>query len=266
VSTSTPLPLLYRDLIVVDDSWTEEAWSAAMEPLAATASAASGVSSGSVSNGTSVNLKHPASRHVVSKYSTFMFNNSQYHFNSVGEFSLNISAGHFHSGANLGSNKSAAAPATGTHTAILWPDRIIVRGLSDGDIPAIVKAALSTEPFTRDIAERKIAAPARVVPFPQLVVVSACSGSPGFSIYRAKQTLDWFRNAAVDAAAASGEKKIKAEPVLVLADDLKNHRSGTNVLILPAESDQHGCGPNEDAFELQLALSKERIRNLFSKY
>ena len=262
MSTSTPLPLLYRDLIVVDDSWTDEAWSAAMEPLATTAS-----NVGSVSSGTTVNLKHPTSRHVVSKYSTFMFNNSQYHFNSVGEFSLNISAGHFHSsGANLVRNKAAVAQAAGTHTAILWPDRIIIRGLSDRDIPEVVKAALSTEPFTRDIAERKIAAPAQVVPFPQLVVVSACSGSPGFSIYRAKQTLDWFRTAAVDAAAASGEEKAKAEPVLVLADDLKNHRSGTNVLILPTENDQHGCGPNEDAFELQLALSKERIRSLLSKY
>jgi len=225
------LPLLYRDVFVFDDAWDAGAWSTALT--------------------TGANLKHPSSRHVVAKYANYMFNNSQYHFNSVGEFSLNMSAGHFHR------SKTSAVTAVGggTHSVLLWPDRVLFRGLSDAHIPAVAKAALNTDALTPAAAIRAALPSSCSVPFPDMVVVSACSGSVGFSLQRAQQSLDWFRDSALEAG--------KSAPVLVLAEDLKNHRTGTNLLVLPRGSGT--AEPSEDAFELQLSISKEKVRDLVSK-
>ena len=235
-SSGSALPLLYRDVLIFDDSWTGEAWAAAMQPAA-------------TGNATAVNLKHPSSQHAVAKYSDWMFNHSQYHFNSVGEFSLNISAGHFYSPPESVVGGQTTSTTTTNHSVLFWPDRILLRGLSDAHIPAVAKAALDTSGPLSLAAAVRATAETCVAQFPEVVVVSACSGSPGFSLHRAQQSLDWFGAAAAEAG--------KPAPALVLADDLRNHRNGTNVLVLP-----RGGSSSEDAFELQLSLSKDKIRRL----
>ena len=229
------LPLLYRDVLLFDDAWTDKTWCSALEAPKA-------------------NLRLPTSNHVIARYSQYMFNNSQYHFNSVGEFSLNIAASHIYSGGT--SNQTGTQ--TGTHTVVIWPDQIVLRGLTDRHIPAVVKAALDPTPLTKSAAEHALGSTSSA--FPSMMVVCACVGSPGFSLDRAKQTLDMFRS-------SSAERPTTLKPVLVLAEELRYHRTGTHVLLLPSTPESTESPSQEEAsYELQLALSKEKIQRLLSKY
>lgn len=229
-STATEsLPLLYRDVLVFDDTWTTEKWASAMRQ--------------DRSGGGTASLKYPSSQHIVAKYSSHMFNNSNYHFNSVGEFSLNISAAHV-----MSDGTEITRETSSGHSALLWPDRLFLRNLSPADIPAVLKAALDTRPITAAKMKNDLASSATVEPLEPFVVISACSGSAGFSYERSLQSLDWFKSAAVETLSSS--------PVLVIAEDLKNHRNGTNILVLK--------GASADSFELQ--LSKEKVKALLTKY
>jgi hypothetical protein len=214
------LPLLYRDVFILDDGWDETRFVA-------------GVQAGSPP------LKHPNSGHAVSAYADWLFQHSNYHFNTVGEFSLNISAAHLY-------HPRPSAASRG-HSVLFWPEQLLLKGLSSSDVPAVVKAALSTSPTSAVELKSKLSSTASVEAMPALVVVSACGGSPGFSAQRAGQTLSWFKT-----AASEGKHK---DIMLLQAEDLKNHRSGTNVIIMPRAEKAR-----ELAFELQLSLSLDRVR------
>ena len=234
-ATTGALPLLYRDVLVFDDAWTDKTWCSALEAPKA-------------------NLRLPTSSHVIARYSQYMFNNSQYHFNSAGEFSLNIAASHIYSGG--ASNQIGTQ--TGTHTVVFWPDQIVLRGLTDRHIPAVVKAALDPTPLNKSAAENALGSTSSA--FPSMMVICACVGSPGFSLERAKQTLDMFRSSAA-------ERSTTQKPVLVLAEELRHHRAGTHVLLLPSTQESTESPTLEEAsYELQLALSKEKILQLLLKY
>jgi len=224
-SWSSALPLLYRDVFILDDGWDETRFVAAVQGGSA--------------------LKHPNSGHAVASYAEWLFTHSNYHFNTVGEFSLNITGGHlYHPHVTMGGVGPAASRG---HSALIWPEQLLLKGLSNQDVPVVVKAALSTSPTTAVELKSKLSSTASVEAMPALVVVSACGGSPGFSTLRAQQTLSWFKT-----AASEGKHK---DIMLLQAEDLKNHRNGTNVIIMPRAEKA-----KELAFELQLSLSLDRVR------
>lgn len=216
----TSPPLLSRDVFVFDGSFDGARWQDAMMHQ-----------SGS--------LKHPSSKHAVSAYAIHLFNTSQFHFNNVGEFSLNLSAAHVDDG------KNSPSTAAG-HGVLLWPDRLMLHNLCAKDVAAVLKAALQTAIIDARILEKQLSEDAKVEAMQGMVVVASCTGSPGFSHDRAKQTLAWF---------ATASKAHNTSATLVLAEDLRSHRAGTHVLVLP----------QEDCFELQLS-SQARVAKLVEKY
>lgn len=216
---------MYRDVFVFDAGWSDAQWKGAM------------------TSGQPASLKHPSSKHAVANYSLHLFNNSSYHFNSAGEFSLNISAAHTQCAVT-----PSQAPASSGHSVLLWPDRLLLRNLRTEDIALVLKLALRTELIDARTLEKKLTAPAVVEAMSAMVVVSTCTGSPGFSYERARQSLAWFK--AAGEASSPG-----ADTMLIMAEDMRSHRAGTHVLVLP----------QEDCFELQLS-SQERVATLLASY
>ena len=239
--TDCSLPLLYRDLMVFDDTteWTnsDDKWSQTMQIGA---------------EGKRRNLKDPSSKHIVAKYSLSLFNNSNYHFNSVGEFSLNISACHFH---HYSASQHLNTKLGAYHSIMIWPERLLIRNLIVEDIPIILKAVLDTNPksATASKLQQLLNKEAIIADMPPIVIFNACNGSPGFSLQRAKQSLDLFKSASIEAN--------KECPTLVFVEDFKHHRNGTNLMICNSKEEAR-----EDCFELQLSLSKDKIKDLLAKY
>lgn len=185
-----------------------------------------------------INLKHPSSKHAVSAYAIHLFETSNFHFNNEGEFSLNLSAAHVDDG-------NSPSTASG-HGVLLWPDRLMLHNLCAKDVAAVLKAALQTVLIDARVLEKQLSHDAKVEAMQGMVVVASCTGSQGVSHDRAKQTLAWF---------ATASKAHNTPATLVLAEDLRSHRAGTHVLVLP----------QEDCFELQLS-SQARVAKLVEKY
>lgn len=221
-SSAEPLlPLLSRDVFVIEDDIVHF-------------------------SGKSSSLKHPASKHTAATYAKQLFENSKYDFNSLGEFSLNLSAA-----AVWGPTRGAKAASSRTaeHSVILWPDRLILRNLCAKDVAAVLKASLQTSLIDSRGLEKQLSEGATVETMKGMVVVASCTGSQGFSHDRAKQTLAWFE--------AAGETHNNSA-TLVLAEDMRSHRSGTHVLVLRDSGE-------EDGYELQLS-SHDRVLELVKKY
>jgi len=170
-----------------------------------------------------------------------MFNNSSYHFNSVGEYSLNFSASHTFAGVGAGVRSSSSSPDSktqqSTHSVLLWPDRLLVQGLTNADVPTVMKLLLKPEELIKSDA---FASHVRVLTMPKLVVVVVNNSNSSTSLFQ------WLEK--------SLERKGEDFAFLVTAE-MKGHRNGTNVMILP----------HEDCFEW-IPQNQESAGKLMAKY
>jgi len=251
-------PLLYRDLFIFDDSWTQEQWH-------------EGVIKGNK------NLQHPKSSHVSAQYAMYQFNYSSYHFNE-GEFSLHVHPAHMQS-SSAGAPNPVPAPAPAstdvrTHSCILWPDRLLIRGLQSGDIKTIMDAAMKVGPAlsvqavgdalekirrTTDNSSSSSSSSGthdtgtglQVTHLDSLFIAVACgqtqnSASPHSeaTYQNAVRTVDTFRTMLqnmVDAAPRA--------PLIAMTADMRGHRRGQSVLLLPpVQASENAAAGNPSSF------------------
>jgi hypothetical protein len=88
-------------------------------------------------------LKHPSSHHVLSRYSSYFFNHSTYNYNIIGEFSVSMCGGEFYHSTTAKSADSCTlhlsrkVVSSKFHDLLILPEKIMIKNLTDKDIPLI---------------------------------------------------------------------------------------------------------------------------------
>jgi len=269
-------PLLYRDLFIFDDSWTQDQWY-------------QGVITGNK------NLQHPKSTHVSAQYAFYQFNYSSYHFNE-GEFSLHVHPAHMQPAPAIAAPASTHAPAPATalahahahadggatHSCILWPDRLLIRGLQSRDVKTIMDAAMKVGPALSAQAMERALGKSRttsstiastgtssaqgsdsalqVTYLDSLVIAVACGQTQNSTrphteatLQKAVRTVDTFRAILMNMASS-----VPRMPYIAMTADMRGHRRGQSVLLLPPAEGLQSTGTvtgnpssfKEDAFAL----------------
>jgi len=155
-------PITYRDLFVIEDSWEESKWKASIQ--------------------SEVNLKHPSSSHIISKYSTYQFNNGDFHFNSLGEFSLSIAGAHLIKSSISKSAVDMADIDDKSHSCYIWPDRVWVHNASLKDIGPIMDSTMNPKKMINNIELKKLIL--QNDPLSQAVVTDYSNGITVLGTYR----------------------------------------------------------------------------------
>lgn len=231
-------------------------------------------------------IMHPQSPHAIAKYADFIYNNSTYNFNSLGEFSLSIcaaevvpnkhstdrydlSANRSESGAEYAEDTSSSANEKSSHSVFVWPEKLLLHGVTANEIPKLGALFLKDEPIS--IASLRDTLPSggesvRIVSGPQSgvddqlgVVVFAVGGA--FTAHRAQQTAqqlaDEFAtyrssscsssgrsgsnaNSVTDTGKASGSnsrQKVSLQQLQcwLTSEFTGSHRNAAHVMVLPFE-------------------------------
>lgn len=241
--------LLYRDVLVVDHSWSEEEFSASVTDAKG-------------------RLYHPSSTHVMGKYAMHEFNHGKFHFNTQGEFVYQVIPAHVFARGS----EPAIHDVSDSHSVVVWPDRLFVKKLSSKDISGVLDCCMSSGPalsamqVKASILKNNPHSIAEVLELDRLVVAVACasaSGGAGVKLgkvdvgeelvlkdgvsvaavkktndsaaYRkAHEALNFFRQAVAEleqGSIDSGESAVS--PLLMMTAEMRGHRRATSVLLLP---------------------------------
>ena len=178
VKTLSSLSLQYRDVFIYDSSYKYKDY---------------------INNMNS--LKHPSSSHVIASYAHYIHNNSTYHFNSLGEYSLNVNPAYIissssssssnssssssnsssssssssSSNSSISSSSSSSNNSSSTHDMILWPDRLHIAGLTKEDIPSIMKLIFKDNSISHSSLSSLLPASCNIKPITNTVIVSSTS-------------------------------------------------------------------------------------------
>ena len=261
-------PLLYRDVFVFDDEWKFDKWHDCL-----------------ISGKT---FQHPDSLHISSKYAMHQFNHSKFHFNE-GEFSLTIHSAQLFNGSVQGSNPTESVMSKdhaeskklpfsktrrGTHSIIMWPDRLIIERLRNEHVQAIMSVAMKAgPPLTIERVESVVNSVTRAdgtdtesrVKVSSLdamfIAVSAVipSMQRDASVQRSLITLKSFTDALDNIQPSPA-------PLLAMTAELRGHRRGQSVLLLPPLNRELPvtAGTKEDAFAL--LEGDKQIREVLRSY
>jgi hypothetical protein len=238
LSTNKSLDLQHRDVFVSDPSFSLKAWDILHEK--------------------GLSTKHPSSGHILAKYLSHMFNHSKYHFNNLGEFSMNITSAIPVTSKDIFIEKETSTndkievaevlQNENAHRVLIHPDGLSISGLTILEVPTLMDLLMKEELITAAfIAE--ILPTCTIEVLPMTIVVSSNTSSTA-----AKEVLGWF-DKALKASAVNMTLAPKMDNfILLLASEMGGHRNASSVLILPYE----------DSFEL--VSSSERAATIIAKY
>jgi hypothetical protein len=167
-------------------------------------------------------LKHPSSSHAIASYSNFIHHNSTYHFNSLGEYSLNVNPGHII--INNINNINNSNVNNNTHEMIVWPDRLHIKGLTKNEIPNIMKLIFKDNIISTSSLSSLLPSTCNILTIPDTVIVSSTSSIVNSD--NANLILKYFKNI------ISEEKGNDNDFMFLLVPEMRGHRLGANVLIL----------------------------------
>lgn len=234
-SSASISTVLNRDVFIYDHSFTIKSWDESHRKCLST--------------------KHPSSGHVIANYSSYIHNNSKYHFNSLGEFSLIFtSVIPLPSKLNVNENTDVIdiAALDKKHSILLHPDQLFISGLSINEVPTVVNLILQDNVIDAVNLKKKLPNNCVISKSPKLVIIA--SSNKTRSVESVTQVVNWFRSAIED---SDNEKKSNQvlnkdggenswpSPLLLLASELGGHRNSSSVLILPNE-DSFEFVPNEE--------------------
>lgn len=106
-------------------------------------------------------IHHPSSRHMISSYSNYVYQNHSYHFNSMGEQSsfLNISPGQRLDDDYAADTVVAAdqipieAIDHESHSLLIWPDRLLISNIQRRDVPSMSSVLVKEAAISADTIE-----------------------------------------------------------------------------------------------------------------
>ena len=227
LSSAAESTVLNRDVFIYDPLFSMESWV--------------------TSHRIGLSAKHPSSGHVIATYSSYLHNNSKYHFNSLGEFSLIFTSViplpcTSALDASKNSNSDDLALTDKRHTILIHPDKLCISGLSVNEVPTVVDLILQDKVISVDALRGKLPHGCVITEAPKLIIIA--SASKNRSVDSVIQVLNWFRSAIEEnddkkkydyAVSKAGDKIAWPSPSLLLASDLGGHRNSSSVLILPSE-------------------------------
>ena len=234
--------ILHRDVFIYDHSFPLKSWITAHQKGSST--------------------KHPSSGHVIAAYSSYIHNNSKYHFNSLGEFSLifssvlplphdNILTADIEVKVDClpPKNEKNSIAKINSHSIFIYPDGLHISGLSVNEIPTIVDLILKDKNIEKDHLNKILPDYCTLSEFPKLMVIA--SSSKHQSMEKAAQILNWFRSAIIEKTEVTEVNKSdlgssipdlgseipdrKSSTVFFLASELGGHRNSSSVILLPSE-------------------------------
>jgi hypothetical protein len=181
----------------------------------------------------------------MGQYARVYHEKSPYHFNSLNEFSLNITPA-FQYDPNF-SNHRRKVEQNKSHMVLIWPDRLIIDNLFDSDIDSILELCMKDKKISLNTLQSKLSNQIQIIDefhndFPEFIVISSISNFITFS--SAVEVLDRFHR---------GMKTIK-KPMYFISTMMGGHRNASHVLTLPYD----------DAFEF--LISDEHVQRLITKY
>jgi hypothetical protein len=222
-------------------------------------------------------IKHPSCTHAVAQYAKYIHENSPYNFNSLGEYSLNISA------AQLLTDDVGSAGDAGMHTGsvspvspvspesppsmLVWPDGVALHNLTPADMPALCKALLTDTAIDWPALCRGLSSSVQLAELPATTVV--CSVSGRFPVSKVREVVQWFQ---IAVAEREGERPTPYSHLhCYIATEMRSHRNATHVMVLSrtgagagAGAGGAGClGGEEECFEHVAGL--EQVRRIVDK-
>lgn len=100
-------------------------------------------------------IKHPNSKHIISKYSQYIHEHSIYNFNNIGEYTFNMSPAcelntksNDNSNNNIDnniSNKDNNSISNVCHSLLIWPDKLYITNLQQQHIKLICPIIMKDE-------------------------------------------------------------------------------------------------------------------------
>ena len=207
ISSSSTLSLQYRDVFISDSSYKYHDYVTNMN-----------------------NLKHPSSSHAIASYSNFIHHHSTYHFNSLGEYSLNVNPGHIistnsRSTSSNSNSTSSSSSSSSTHDMIVWPDRLYIKGLTNNEIPTIMKLIFKDNLISASSLSSILPSSCNIVSIPNTVIVSSTSSIVNSD--NANLILKYFKNIIINEENGNDD-----DFMFLLVPEMRGHRLGANVLIL----------------------------------
>jgi hypothetical protein len=214
-----------------------------------------------------------------------MFNHSKYHFNNLGEFSMNITSAVPVTSKDLFMKNKLTndievvevLQSGNAHRVLIHPDGLSISGLTIREVPTLMDLMMKEELITADLI-RELLPGCMIEVLPMTIIVSSNTNSTA-----AKEVLGWFDSALKASSAqalidmgVSGSfipripiKRVIGEGghgmsiplhpkidnfILLLASEMGGHRNASSVLILPYE----------DSFEF--VSSSERAATIIANY
>ena len=172
---------------------------------------------------------HVESKHAVSRSAQFIYENSNYTFNGVSEFSLNLCPAVYHC--------NDGRPEEETHSVHIYPDNITLYNVSNKS-SNIIAALCELLLDDRRICSREVTSKIPLIPASCVVrgdVYDEGAGSIVVAAPSANTTMDTTIKI-LDALKArwliGGNRELK---ILLLSSDFVSHRQGSNLLALPRE-------------------------------
>lgn len=218
----------YRDFLVINNRWNDMQWKDSVL--------------------TNDPMSNPGcSSHQVSRYSMHRFNKSEYHFNNVGDFTLNIAPAHI-----LYDTLPLGAVDRTTHDCIVWPDGLRITGAEDDDIECIAELIMNSKVITVEACQESIKkhnphtkALVTVLSLPVLLSevppTTPTSNDSGIdSMQQTTHELQKLRNIVEEFSANA--------PLVLTSAQWKEHRSGHSTLV-------YGDGDLSSAVECILSSS-----------
>ena len=184
-------------------------------------------------------LKHPSSSHIISRYSSYIFQNEKYHFNDLGEYSLNVAA-YF----NLETEQkciTSSVDGQHSHNVFIWPDGLFLKNLNSFSIAQVLSYATNPDSnvsqfiqgFDSIVHEH----------LNDIIMIIAC-GSKGLQLINAIKVM-----AINDTRFSQLRRRMK----FVFAAGLQQHRKNSNLLLL------------RQARNLRMGLNSNVSKSLFMR-
>jgi hypothetical protein len=222
----------YRDVFVTDSIFNDSEW----------------LKSGPLE---SAQLLHPTSKHIVASYLGYVHSSSNYHFNNVGEYTVNITAAQYEQeveGIETENEQYGLNPINGMasenavtfdqrnkskekkHRMVVWPDGVVLENLTTENIPAITKLLLTDKiPDWKTVVAQELKGVSMREKKKDGDITIVLSLSSTFRYAQATKIRTWFENSFK--VYNNAKKKVH----YYYSNELRSHRNGTRVMILPFE-------------------------------
>jgi hypothetical protein len=233
----------YRDVFIFDSSWPLEKWTSAFTSAPKYNA-----------KNSNQNLKHPKGEHVISKYATYSFENTSFHFNDNNEYFLNMTAAHSFSPSTVShAAESSGSCSVDCHNVLIWPDALYVKNARLADIPAITKLVASqSSRITVEQAKHTFSkndGGVEVTEATGVLALVACSGE-AFPV--AAHHLESLRAATANNGGDDGGDGKKSH--FFMTADVRGHRNASNVMLFNCGTGEEDCFESYDSTRAAEAL------------